>query len=199
MDSIAVLKQIGLISEQGLDSDALLKIKSLIWTDDLELIAQAIEDENQLEARYQLELRHLQINKKKCYQALLDLSSQVQSGVKDAEKKLEDKKNELETISDLMDQTTFLLEQGFKTGKALKDQLFNAILEAVYLSLKNAERDRVQVVEDIDKLRQLVKEKWTLKFELDERIKSMNTYIGSILTKDQMDALDQHFLGGGSS
>lgn len=199
MDISAVIKQIGSMTDQGLDTDALLKIKSLIWTDDLESIALAIDAEIKLETSHQEEMRRLQIQKKKCYQALLDIASQVQAGRKDAEKKLEDKKSELESISEAIDETTFLLEQVPKTLRTLKESLINGILEAVYFSLKNAERDRIQVVDEIEKLRALVKEKWTLKFELDERIKSMNAYIGSLLNKDQIDALDQHFLDGGSS
>ncbi len=56
--------------------------------------------------------------------------------------------------------------------------------------------DQNEVVLEIEQLREILKDKWTLKFDVDARIISLDGYLKSILSVDQMDVLDEAFLKG---
>jgi len=196
MDGIDIIKQIASTPKGFLASDAFLKIKGLIWTSELDAFVDAIEQEESALNALQVQLLTLQRDKKKCYKQMLELSMEVQNGSSSANSPLENCKNELETLSVTIDALEYQRDLFPMRVKAIEDDLFQRLIETLYMTLNEAQAMQKSVIGEIDELRSVLKEKWTLKFDLDAKMTSLDSYLHSVLSIEALDALDEALIEG---
>jgi seryl-tRNA synthetase len=196
MDQAIFLNTIGSVPKGFLTSEALLKIKGLIWTDDLTVLVEGIAAEEKELESLQVQLLGLNRDKKKCYKKLLELSLELQNGNESVKSPLESCKKELENLTESIENLEYKRDLFPLSVKAIENTLFQRVIETVYETLYDSQLEQQQVVAEIDEIRNVLKAKWAHKFDLDAKLISLDGYLHSVLGKDELDVLDSELLKG---
>lgn len=196
MDSEFFLNAVVSVPKGFMTAEALLKIKGLIWTEDLEMLVEAMALEEKELASLQLQLLGLNRDKKKCYKNLLELSLEMQNGNASVHGPLEACKKELEMLTETIEALAYQRDLFPSKLKAIERRLFQELIQTVYQTLSDAQMEQKLVITEIEEIRRVLKEKWTQKFDLDAKMMSLDGYLHAVLSKDELDILDIELLKG---
>jgi len=156
-----------------------------------EELEELIEEEKEITK----EIKDLNIKKKRNMEQVLHLSDMVnRDNHPKALERLDKTKAEILEINGKLEE---LLERIESIPEEINQKNFHLLQETVfetYMSIKN-DKERISYLdEEIQKMREILRNMWEEKFSKEKKVNTLYSYLHSILGHEEIDRLDKRFL-----